>query len=204
MSTCTAFKLAGLLCTYHTMNQGNVMSIQVVLPNGRKVELHSKKGADEFVDTVGSTDFMSTMLAATEDQELQRAYILLIMVANNASPEKIASGIPESELRTLVDHTRDTPLDTLSTDRNWLRSGTVPNCHVVLFNVVACFSARPSFFKIFLSDGGVEAVAKFYASRKKHDEANNCVAEMIQLLVNNALCVLTEEGLSKEKAFGTI
>jgi hypothetical protein len=100
MSTRTTFKLAGLLCIYYDGEGGNDMSFQVVLPNGRKVELHSKKGADEFVDTVG-TDFMSTILIATDDQELHFAYMLLFTVAENASPEKIASGIPESELRTI-------------------------------------------------------------------------------------------------------
>jgi hypothetical protein len=65
------------------------MSFQVVLPNGRKVELHSKKGADEFVDTVG-TDFMSTNLTATDNQELNFAYMIMRIVICNASPEKIA------------------------------------------------------------------------------------------------------------------
>jgi hypothetical protein len=122
-------------------NQGNDMLFHVVLPNGCKVELHSKKGADEFLDTVG-TDFMSTSLAATDDQEHQAAYMLLLMVGVSASPEKIASGIPESELRTLVDHTRHT-LDTLSIDSEWLRSGKVSMCHELLLKAVAAFSARP-------------------------------------------------------------
>jgi hypothetical protein len=202
MSPPSTFKLAGLLCTYHVTNQGNDMSFQVVLPNGRKVELHSKEGADEFVDTFG-TDFISTTLAATDNQELQFAYILMVMVGRNASSEKIASGIPESELRTLVDHARDT-LDTLSIDSKWLRSGKVSKCHELLFKAVAAFSAHPSFFKIFLSNEGMEAVAKFYASRKMHDTPNNCVAELIQLLVNNPLSILAQEGLSNEKAFGII
>jgi hypothetical protein len=120
--TTRTFKLAGLLCSCSKGKRDQDMSFQVVLRNGRKVELHSKKGADEFVDTVG-TDFMSTNLTATDDQELQFAYMLLLMVADNASPEKIASGIPESELRMLAHHSRDT-FDMLSTDSNWLRSGT--------------------------------------------------------------------------------
>jgi hypothetical protein len=41
---------------------------------------------------------------------------MMRMVIENASPEKIALGIPESELRTFIEHTRDT-LDTLSSDR---------------------------------------------------------------------------------------
>jgi hypothetical protein len=191
-----------LYLLYCMTNQGDHMPFQVILPNGRKVDLQSKKGADEFVDTVG-TGFLSTNLAATDDQELQEAYTLMLIVLCNASPEKIASGIPEPELRTLVDHTRHT-LDTLSTDRKWLRSGKVSKCHEFLFKVITAFSQHPSFFKIFLSNGGMEAVAKFYASRKMHDTPDNCVAELIQLLVNTTLCVLTEEGLSSEKAFGSI
>jgi hypothetical protein len=201
MTTSTTFKLAGLL--YHSMtNQGNDLSFQVLLPNGRKVELHSKKGADEFVDTVG-TDFMSTNLTSTDDQELQFAYMLLLEVADNASPEKIASGISVSELRTLVDHSRDT-FDMLSTDSKWLHSDTVSICHELLFKVVASFSKFPAFVKIFLSNEGMEVVAKFYASRKKNDTPNTCAAELIQLLVYNALSVLTQEGLSEEKVFGTV
>jgi hypothetical protein len=182
--------------------QGDEMLFQVVLPNGRKLELNSREGADEFVDTFG-TDFISTNLTATDGQELQFAYTLMIAVAQNASPEKIASGIPESELRTLVDHTRDT-LGALSTDRNWLRSGTVSILHEVLLRAVITFLKHSSFVKIFLSNEGMEAVAKFYASRKKNGTPNNCVAELILKLVNNACYVLTRQGLSFEKVFGTI
>jgi hypothetical protein len=199
MSTPTTFKLAGLLCTYHMTNLGNDVSFQVVLPNGRKIELHSKKGADEFVDTVG-TDFISTSLTAADDPELQWLTFALVMVANNTSPEKIASRIPESELRTLVDHSRDT-FDTLSTDSKWLLSGTVSLRHQLFLNVVTAFSKHPSFFKIFLSNGGMEAVAKFCASRKKNDTPTDCVAELILVLVHSAL---TQEGHRIDKAFGTI
>jgi hypothetical protein len=171
-------------------NQDTDMSFQVVLPNGRKVELHSKKGADKFLDTVG-TDFISTNLTATDHQELYFAYLIMLMVADNASPEKIASGIPESELHIFIEHMQDT-LDTLSTDRNWLRSGTVSISHELLLSAVVFFSKRPSFVKIFLSNEGMEAVAKLYASRKNHGTPNNCVAELILQLVNNVLLVLTQ------------
>ncbi len=74
----------------------------MVLPNGRKLKLNSKKGADEFVDTVG-TNFMSTSLTATDDLgELIFAFTLMITVAHSASPEKIASGIHESERGTVM------------------------------------------------------------------------------------------------------
>jgi hypothetical protein len=138
MTTPTAFKHASLLGTYYISYQGNDMSFQVVLPNGRKLELNSKKDADEFVDTYG-TDFMSTSLTTTDDKELKLAYMLMLMVADNASPEKIASGIPESELRTFVEHMRDT-LDMPSTDRLCLRSGTVSTCHELSMAVAASFS----------------------------------------------------------------
>jgi hypothetical protein len=129
--------------------------------------------------------------------------MLLFMVGVSASPEKIASGILKSELHTLVDHTRHT-LDTLSIDSKWLRSGKVSKYHELLFQAVAAFSAHPSFVKTFLSNGGMEAFAKFYASRKKHDTHNNCVAQLIQVLVNYTLRFLAQEGLSKEKILGTI
>jgi hypothetical protein len=142
------FKPAGLLYTYCTTKQGNDMFLfQVALPNGRKLDIDSKKGADEFIDTFG-TDFMSTSLTATGDQELESAHMLIHMVAENASPEKIASGIPESELRTFVEHTRDT-LDTLSTDRNWLRSGTLSRHHELLLWAAVSFANHSSFVKIF-------------------------------------------------------
>jgi hypothetical protein len=38
---------------------------QVELPNDRKIELASREGADDFVDTVG-TDFFSTNLIAAQ------------------------------------------------------------------------------------------------------------------------------------------
>jgi hypothetical protein len=190
-------KPAGLLYTYCTTGQGDEMLFQVSLPNGRKLDLQSKKGADEFVDTFG-TDFTSTSLTATDDQELQFAYMLIITVADNASPEKIASGIPESELRTFVEDTRDT-LDALSTERKWLRTGTVSACHELLLKTVVFFSKHPSFVKIFLSDKGMEAVAKFYASRKKNDATNTRVAQSIRRLVNYASNVLMKQGLSSEQ-----
>jgi hypothetical protein len=195
-------KTTGHLYTYCTTVQGDEMLFQVALPNGRKLDLDSKQGADEVVDSF-STAFISTSLTATDDQELKLAYTLMIAVADNASPEKIASGIPESELRTLVDHTRDI-LDTLSSDRNWLRSGTVSARHELLLSVVVSFSKHPSFVKIFLSDKGMEAVAKLYASRKKKKTHNNCVAETILMLVHNVMLKLSREGLRNEKVFGTI
>jgi hypothetical protein len=76
--------------------------------------------------------------------------------------------------------------------------------HQFLLKAVACFLGHPSFVKIFLSNEGMEAVAKFYASHKKNDAPNICVAELILILVNNTLCVLAQEGLSREKVFGTI
>jgi hypothetical protein len=124
----TTFTLAGgLPCAYGTTNQGTGLTFQVLLPNGRKVELWSKEGADVFVDTVG-TDFISTNITTADDDELTDVYTLIFAVATNASPEKIASGIPESELRIFIERTRDT-LGTLSNDRKWLRSGTVSMCH---------------------------------------------------------------------------
>jgi hypothetical protein len=140
---------------------------RVVLPNGRNVVIASKEGADEFVDTVG-TDFISTNLTATDGQELTFAYTIMVAFAQNASSERIASGIPESELRTFIEHTRDT-LRTLSSNRNWLRSGTVSMCHQTLLQAIAAFSGHPLFLVVFLSNEGMEAVAKFYASRKKND-----------------------------------
>jgi hypothetical protein len=150
------------------MNQSDDGSFQVVLPNGRNVELCYKEGADEFVDTVG-TEFISMNLTAAGDQELIFAYIMMTAVAMKASPEKIASGIPESDLRTFIEHSLDITLHTLSTDCNWIRSGTVSKLHELLLRAVASFSMHPSFVKIFLSNEGMEAVAKFYASRKKND-----------------------------------
>jgi uncharacterized C2H2 Zn-finger protein len=171
---------------------GPVGTRQVELPNGRKIDLASREGADDFVDTVG-TDFISANLTAANDNELTLAYTLMHTVSEKASPEKIAAGFPESELRTFVEHTRDT-LKTLSTDRNWLRSGTVLMCHEILLKTVASFSRHPSFFKIFFSNEGMEIVAKFYASRKKHDTPNRTVALSILRLVNNTLSVNTQDG----------
>jgi phage FluMu protein Com len=195
-------KTTGHLYTYCTTGQGDEMLFQVALPNGRKLDLDSKQGADEFVDIFG-TAFISMSLTATDDQELKLAYRLMLAVAANAFPEKIASGIPESELHALIEHTRDT-LDTLSTGRNWLRSGTVSTRHEQLLSAVVCFSKHPSFVKIFISDEGMEAVAKFYASRKKNVKPNNCVAKLIVTLVINACHALTQQGLSFEKVFGTM
>jgi hypothetical protein len=109
----------------------------VVLPNGRNVVLASKEGADEFVDTVG-TDFISMNLTATDCQELTFPCTIIVAFTEYASPEKIASGIPESELRTFIEHSRDT-LKKLSSNRNWLRSGTVSKCHQTLLQAIAAF-----------------------------------------------------------------
>jgi hypothetical protein len=115
MATTRTSKLAGgLRCTYGTT------SFQVLLSNGRNVYVCSKEGADEFVDAVG-TDFISTNMTTADYKELTLAYSLIFAVAENISPEKIASGIPESELRTFIERTRDA-LDTLSTDRPRLAS----------------------------------------------------------------------------------
>jgi hypothetical protein len=100
---------SGIRCSPGWMDfDGTIREVE--LPNGRKIKLlESEEGVGEFVDAVG-TDFISTNLtaAAQDDQELTVAYLLMLEVANYASSEKIASGIPESELRTFVKHTRDT------------------------------------------------------------------------------------------------
>jgi hypothetical protein len=200
--TKTSKVAAGRSSSYTLTRQGNEESLQMVLPNGRNVEVWSKEGADEFVDTVG-TDFISMHLTATDNQERALAYSLMIAVAENASLEKIASGIPESELRIFIEHTRDT-LDKLSIDRNWLRSGTVSECHVSLLQTVACFTNHPSFLKIFLSSKGMEAVAKFYASRKTNKTPNKIVAQLILSIIGHSLCAFEKEGASLEKGFSTI
>jgi hypothetical protein len=123
--------------------------------------------------------------------------------AEHASTEKIASGIPESELRTFIKHTLNT-LKTLSTGRNWLRSGTVSKCHVVLLQTAACFTKHSSFLKIFLSNEGMETVAKFYAYHKKNKTPSKSVAHLIVSIVSNSICGFEQEGVSDEKAFGTI
>jgi hypothetical protein len=199
----TTFKLAGGLPFTVSTNQGNDTSVQVLFPSGRKVEVWSKEGADEFIDTVG-TDFISTNITAAGDKELTLAYQLIMAVAVNASPEKIASGIPECELRTFIERTRDT-LATLSTDRGWLRSGIVSMCHEALLVTVTCLSRHPSFIKIFLSNEGMEAVAELYASRKKYDTpSHKKVAQLVLHLATNSLCFLKREGLTHEKGLGII
>jgi hypothetical protein len=186
---------------------------KVRLPNGRKIGLASREGADDFVDTV-ATDFISTNLTATDDENLDAAYTMMIYVIGYASPEKIAAGFPESELRCFVEHTRDT-LQILSSDRNWLLSGQVPMRHKAFLHIVSLFLQHPSFVKIFLSDGGMEAVANFYASRKKNDTPCHRVAHLIIEMAKNAAGVLANrEFLTRnsdldncdifEKGFGTL
>jgi hypothetical protein len=162
----------------------------------------SKEGAGEFVDNVG-TDFISTNLTAIDNQELTDAYELIISVATNASSEKIATGIPESEIRTFIEHTQDA-LDPLSTNRSWLRSGAVSRRYELLLQAVAYFAEHPSFLKTFLSNEGMETVAKFYAPRKKNVTPNQSVAQSIVILVNHSLTFLEQEGLSREKGFSII
>jgi hypothetical protein len=76
--------------------------------------------------------------------------------------------------------------------------------HELLLRAVASFSMHPSFVKIFLSNEGMEAVAKFYASRKKNDSPSHSVAKLIQFLVHNTIMVLGPNDLSYEKAFSII
>jgi hypothetical protein len=45
----------------------------------------------------------------------------MFMVADAASPEKIESGIPESELCTFLEHTRDTLVHYLPTTAGFVR-----------------------------------------------------------------------------------
>jgi hypothetical protein len=175
---------------------------QVKLPNGRKIGVASKEGAHEFVDAVG-TDFISTNLTAANDEELTAAYFFMLLVDSNASPEKIDVGFPESEFLIFIEHTKAT-LQTLSTDRDWLRSGTVSMCHELMLQTAAVFTRHPSFHALFLSNKGMEAVVKFHASRKKNDTPNNEVARSVLLLFNNAIFVFTEEDTRYEKAFGIL
>jgi hypothetical protein len=84
--------------------QDNDASVQGFSPIGQNVQPGSKEGADYFVDIVG-TDFTSTNLTATDDQEFILAHTVLVAVAEHASTEKIASGIPESELHTFIKYT---------------------------------------------------------------------------------------------------
>jgi hypothetical protein len=144
------------------------------------------------------TNFTSTNLTAASDEQLRFAYIMMYTVSEKASPEKIASGIPESELRIFIERMRD------SSDRNWLRSGTVSVCHEQLLNALVSFTKHPSFIKMCTSNEGMEAVAKFYSSRKKNDTPNHKVAGFIIGLVGSTILFLMKEGASLEKGFSTI
>jgi hypothetical protein len=197
------FKLSGVTCTGRMRSTSNGFSFQVVLPNGRTLELCSKEGADEFVGTAG-TDFISTNMTTRDDSRDIYVYRLMGDVAKHAFSEKIAAGIPESELRTFVKHSRDT-LDTLSTDRNWLCSGKISPYHQQLLNTLTCFLRHLSFVKIFVSDGGMEAVAKLYASREKNDRPCPVVAECIVHIATHFLNVVLGQQLdSVEKSFGIL
>jgi hypothetical protein len=66
-------------------------------------------------------DYRIPSLTATDEIELTCFYMTMVSVSKNAPPVKIAAGFPESELHTLFENARKT-LQTLSTDRNWLRS----------------------------------------------------------------------------------
>jgi hypothetical protein len=186
-----------------TMGTGEVIVQEVQLPNGRKIEIASREGADDFVDAVG-TDFISTNVFATDDIELIYFYSVAITVFKEASPEKIASGIPESELHTYIEHTLNT-LHALSFDRDWLSSGALPIWHDLFLGTVAFFSRHLSFFKLFHANEGMEAVAKFYASRKKNAAPiSRSVVHWIIRLVGNILCVLDLDGVFLTEAFGII
>jgi hypothetical protein len=176
---------------------------EVELPNGRKIERLTMEGADEFVEAVG-IDFISTNLTTTNDNEMFVMSIIMRTVIKNASREKIAACFPESELRLFVEYMRD-ELDRLSKESNWLRSGELLLRYDLLMYIVASFTRHQSFVKIFYSNG-MEAVAKFYASRKQKNETPNYrVAHWIINLVDNTLSVLTQqEGLKHEKVFGTM
>jgi hypothetical protein len=79
-------------------------------------------------------------------------------------------------------------------------------CHELLLQATACFAKNPSFLKSFLANEGMEAVAKFYASRTNNDTRSPSVAHLIAFLVKNALYALRafeREGVC-EKGFGTI
>jgi hypothetical protein len=76
--------------------------------------------------------------------------------------------------------------------------------HELLLSTVVRFTKHPSFVKIFLSNEGMEAVARFYASHKKNGTPQNFVAELILRLVNNALYVLTQEDFSNEEVLGSL
>jgi hypothetical protein len=175
---------------------------RVKLPNGRKIGLASREGADDFVDAV-CTDFISTNLTAASDEQLHFAYFIIYTVSEKASPEKIASGIPESELRIFIEHMRDT-LETLSTDRNWLRSGTVSVCHELLLDALVSCTKHSSFLRLCTSNEGMEAVAKFYSSRKNNVTPNYKVAGFIVALVGSTIVFLVKEGASVEKGFSTV
>jgi hypothetical protein len=167
-----------------------------------EIELASREGADDFVETVG-TDFISTNLTAANDEQLICANTMMCMVIDKASPEKIASGIPESELRIFIEHARDR-LKTLSADRNWLRSGTVHMRYQLLLQAVVSFSKHPSFLNIFIPNEGMEIVAKLYASRKKNNTPNLQVAGFILRLIGSIISYLTDKGASLEKGFSII
>jgi hypothetical protein len=188
---------SGIRLTKGVTNLGLVKEVQ--LPNGRKIGLLSRDGANDFVDAVG-TDFISTNVFTTAESELMAFYVTITSVTEGASPEKLASGIPESELLTFIEHALNT-LDTISIDRNWLRSGTLPLCYEMFLRTVACFVKHPSFLRIFLSNEGMEAVAKFYASRKKNNTPSQSVAQFILLFVNNTLRFLEQDGIFLEKSF---
>jgi hypothetical protein len=176
---------------------------EVELPNGRKIKrLTTEAGANEFVEAVG-IDFISTNLTATNDHEMFVMYIIMRIVIRSASPEKVAACFPESELRLFVEHMRD-ELDKLSKESNWLRSGVLLLRYDLLMCIVAYFTMNIPFIKIFYSNG-MEAVAKFYASRKQKNETPNYrVAHWIINLVDNTLRALTQEGLKHEKVFGAM
>jgi hypothetical protein len=198
-------------------------SFKMRLPNGRNVELLSEEGANEAVECMGM-GFLSANLneadgpVAMSRQSLQmstdagqrapviesifRSYLMIGALADKASPEKVASGIPETELEALVDHMRLT-LGTISQDNKWLRSGTVEKHDQELLNIIVPYAKHFCFVKVFMARGGFEALTKLCASRK--DVPSLEVSSSIIVILHDAQITLQREwGGDNQKAFNVL
>jgi hypothetical protein len=196
-------------------------SFKMMLPNGRNVELLSNEGANEAVAVMGigflsanlnevdgpvamsRASLQNTTDASHRTQYIEsifRSYLMLGALADKASPEKVASCIPESELKSLVDHIRSA-LGTISADRKWLRTGSLEKHDLELLHIIMVYAHHESFLKVFIAGGGFEAVTQLCASRKDVPSPHVCSAILI-ILHDSQVTLRQERGV--EKAFGIL
>lgn len=175
-------------------------SCKVLLPDGRKVDLCTPTGADEFLRCPCGGDFkyFSTnindasqirrkkKLNAADKSRLTMLYFSMDSVAKYGTPQLFRDMVPQSEIEVWLDHVIS-QLQKKTEDQRWASTGNLEQHDAFILNPCVSMFMHPVPVALAFEKGFFKVVADFIHVRKGNGRAlpSTDISDTISLIVSN-------------------